>query len=953
MVRRYWGAVATGRASEPHGDATGGNIGEMAKRGVAAELVGRADQLESLRAAWADVVGGKPRVTVVTGEAGIGKSRIVSELAAGVQDGEVRRGQCVRLGHAALPLAPFRVALADLLPWSDGGWETGDLVDRVALVLARRTQTLPVLLVIEDLHWADEASLDVVDHIARSLPTSRLMLLVNLRVDPPAPRPVRDLVAEVSRLPHAELLPLTRLDDRDVVRQMQSILGRPPKADVARRVVQRSQGVPFLVEELTAAEAAGVDRLPESVVDIMSLRASSVSPTARSLLEAAAIAGDRMTEARLLELARLDPIHVQPGLRELLDTGLLVIDHDDGTFSFRHALLREAVERELLPSQAADLHRRCAELMSMSADDSDLVTAAHHWWLAGEASRPRALEAAAVAAAAARRMGAFGEELVHRERILSVRDGAEPGTADHEERIRQLGQAAIASERAGELDRAHDLFEVARSELDLGLEPELAAWLLTREAGVLLNARGELPEVEADLRTVTTLLEPAPGPALGVALSGLLQFEQRHRSDRDRLLDLTLAALRHIDGHDDYTEAHLRGYLAVLVGMDPDATEEALDLFDRAVAWAEEHSEPNAAMAIMINRTDYLLALGQSRAAFDAGQQTLRATERRPVGGSMRDYITGNLADAALVTGRWDAGVAALQESFLVDQTNLERSANYSVLGLLHLALGDVGAAGVCAEESRRRRGEVPADPQFVTGFAQLDGELALVHADPEGAVERVREVEHHLVVVWPGWAWPLLDLAARSVAAARGRMPDWLTAAVEAQLRRGPTPLYWPPVLLARLGGSLAGWDAALRATAEPDAPVLVRMQTRLSAAEAIAAAGDRRRAQALLRQVVEEARRLGAAGILGAAGDLAKRARLPLDDAPASRHGGPSQDLTARELDVLRLVAAGRSNAHIASQLVISPKTVSVHISHILDKLTAHSRGEAAAIARERGIV
>gem|GEM_PF-6389253 len=151
---------------------------------------------------------------------------------------------------------------------------------------------------------------------------------------------------------------------------------------------------------------------------------------------------------------------------------------------------------------------------------------------------------------------------------------------------------------------------------------------------------------------------------------------------------------------------------------------------------------------------------------------------------------------------------------------------------------------GLCRGVARQT-GDDAGRTQFFTGFAQLDCELALLQSQPDVVLDLVRGAsDGQLGSVWPAYAWPLLDVAARSVPARGPHAPEWLDTAVEAQRHRGPSPPYWPPVLLARLDRSLDGWDAALEATAKPDAAEMVRMQVRLSAAEAIAGAGDRRRA-------------------------------------------------------------------------------------------------------------
>jgi len=308
-----------------------------------------------------------------------------------------------------------------------------------------------------------------------------------------------------------------------------------------------------------------------------------------------------------------------------------------------------------------------------------------------------------------------------------------------------------------------------------------------------------LPGVEADLRRVAATLEPAPGPALGVALAGVLLFEQRNRAPRDRLIDLTRAALHHIDGHDDFQEAHLRGYLAWVVGMVPDAAQEALDLFDEALRWAEDHREPNAVRAILINRTDYRFALGLSRAALEAGRRTLEMAERWPIGGSMHDYVAGNFADAALVTGDWDAGIAALQESFLVDQANVERAANYSLLGLLHLARGDVAAAIAPAAESRDRRGTTQAERSSSPASRSSTASWRCCSPSPTscstsfGARQMDSSAPCGLRMPGRSWTWPPDRCPRADRTHLSGSIPPWKPSGIEARARPIGHRCCWP----------------------------------------------------------------------------------------------------------------------------------------------------------------
>jgi DNA-binding NarL/FixJ family response regulator len=303
--------------------------------------------------------------------------------------------------------------------------------------------------------------------------------------------------------------------------------------------------------------------------------------------------------------------------------------------------------------------------------------------------------------------------------------------------------------------------------------------------------------------------------------------------------------------------------------------------------------------------------------------------------------------------------VAVLEDALRVERPNLERSGLYARLGALRAATGDLDGARAATSLAGSRLGVGSADPSMLVLLATVEAELALAEGRPtEAAGIASRAVEGPGTLVASAETWRLLRVAAAaSVASSRrvgGSPPDRLIEAARKQEAREPgSP--WVHILAAELAdGDAERWRRAAAAAAEDTVPVLVRLQVLFRTGETALAAGSRAEAADLLGEVVRSSTRLGARGVLDAARDLVSRARLKVEDADvvATDRSGPD-GLTPRELEVLHLVAAGRSNASIAASLVISIKTVSVHVSHILDKLGVASRGEAAATARARGLV
>ena len=398
----------------------------------------RSGELAVLASAWQDAAAGRPRVVLVRGEAGVGKTRLVgafeSEAPAAAL---VLHGACVRLGTQAAAFTPFRGVLGELVDtWGlnrvrslaagaasavsalvpdlaeSSAPEAGDTCDAVARLLDRASREQPLVLVVEDLHWADDGSLVMVDYLGRALRSSRLLMVITLRAGPGARSPADSMVAELMTLARVDTVDVAPLSAAGVRHQLRGILGRPPPVALADRIVTRSQGVPFLVEELAAAEAEGEHGVPESLRGVLLLRTAGLSSSAKTVLHAVALAGRHVDEATLVAVCDLDNAAVDAALGELRDAALLVFDRGDGTADVRHALLREAVESQLVPGEAARLHRRYARLLDASSAENGshrrAIEAADHWWLAGDVEQAR--RGAVGAARTAQSFGLYREE---------------------------------------------------------------------------------------------------------------------------------------------------------------------------------------------------------------------------------------------------------------------------------------------------------------------------------------------------------------------------------------------------------------------------------------------------------------------------------------------------------------------------------------------------------------
>jgi Response regulator containing a CheY-like receiver domain and an HTH DNA-binding domain len=741
---------------------------------------------------------------------------------------------------------------------------------------------------------------------------------------------------------------------------MAGILGGPPEAGFAERIVRRSAGVPFLVEELTAAGDVGDGEVPEELRLLVLRRTRSLSPGAAAALRAVATAGGPVEEQTIATVGELQERDLGAALRELVDRDLLVVNRVLGRYDVRHALLREAVDQDLLPGEAAHLHERHALLLEESGatDLRSVIEAADHWWVARRLDR--AYPAALRAAAGARAMSAYGEELLLLERCLSLWPVLEdPAAGDFPDRAELLAAAGRAARLAGRYETSRELLDQARSDLGPADPPLRSAQVLFEEA-LLLRSLGDAPGIEDALRSLLGGLPPGPSLARAHTLNALLQLQLHRRHDVPELLRTVRAAIEAASGAGEpVVAAHLQVTHASLLADGADHRGEADALLSSAWEMGEDLDDVALMLRVLEARGRMLVGRGRFREGEAAARQGLRLAAERGSSVLILDYLLAILGDALLAIGQWGEAASILEDALRVDRPNLERAGLYARLAAVRCAVGDLDGARTAAETARSRLAGGAADPSLLVLLATVDAELGLAEGRPTVATDLARRAATEQAGrVAPSETWRLLWVAAiASTAASRprgGEPPTWLVEAITAHVA-GDAGSPWADVVAAELaGGEPDLWRRAVAACDEDSVPVLVRLHVLYRAGGACLSSGARAEAARLLGEVVDSAQRFGAEGILEAALDLMARARLRVTGADMSGPVDPSgaARLTPRELEVLRLLAAGRSNAAIAGLLFISNKTVSVHVSHILDKLGVASRGEAAASALARGL-
>ena len=401
-------------------------------------------------------------------------------------------------------LAALVPELGSLSSGGDPEMARGRLFGVVLVLLEQLAARQPVVLVIEDLHWADRSTGELLAFLVRNLRQAAVLLVATFRSDELGQAgPVRRLLAELGRLDGVTRLELERLSRGQVAAQLEAILGRPPDLAVATAVYERGGGNPLFTEVLLTPDGMLTPGLPGPARDLLLGAVAELPADCQRVLRAAAVGGTRVGHGLLTAVTRRDGEALDGALRPAVAAAVLVAGEAD--YAFRHELFREAVLWDLLPGERAGIHRAFAEALeadpSLSLDYLPSVAEALHWRGAGE--NRRALPAAWAAAGAACAVFAYAEQLQMLELVLDLWEGM-PDAAAHvaTDRVGVIEIAAEAARLAGEPERGLPLVETALSGLDEACDPELAASLPRLRAALRqqLLLPGQVDDLEAALR---------------------------------------------------------------------------------------------------------------------------------------------------------------------------------------------------------------------------------------------------------------------------------------------------------------------------------------------------------------------------------------------------------------------------------------------------------------------
>ncbi len=1008
----------------------------VATRVSSRTFVGRRDQHEVAREALDRAESGRPTFLIVAGDAGVGKTRFVDEVARGAEAGGWRTlvGGCVQMGDDTLPYAPILEALrrlADgvrpgdlatllgpgsselgrLLPdlvrsptaeagTGDGAMASGQgrLLEALLAVLRHLAADRPLLFVVEDIHWADPSTLAMLGYLGRNLGGS-IVLIATYRSDELHRRhPLLPFVAELERRGGVERIDLLPFEKTEIAELVRAIRLDTPAA-LIDQLSERSDGNAFYIEELLATSAAtGV--LPATLGEVLLARVATLTEPTQDLLRIASAAGAHIAISLLGTVSGLDEPEVHDRLREAVERHILALDRTTHQLAFRHALMREAIYDGLLPWEQARLHAAFATALetesAIEADAARIAELAYHWHAAHDL--PRALVAAVRAGAAFDRVSAPDEAHRQYERALDLWDRV-PDAAQilGLQRVDLLERAAAAESNV-DPGRAAALIRSAIPLADVAADPVRAAELWGR-VGTYLDMSGDGTAGIDACRTAVRLL-PVDAPpasrarvlaALGRNLMSVARFDEATEVLEEAVALAASAGADEAEGSALNSLGQALGYLGDFESgrLKVAASREIAIRLDRA----EDVGRADTSLLDLLFHV-----AGRLEETARLASTTFRFLQQSYLASHYGVHALSHGAGALTRLGRWDEANAMLEGTRgYVSAGSAEILLNQR-LALLEVGRGQHDLAAERIALVRRLIGG-SHDPQYTLTLAEASAELALWQHRPLDARQVVVEAFGRIGVsdvrdirLVGGFeagnvsrVCPVIALAIRAAAdqaelvagrpdegssdeirrVASGCLAVMQKIDVENRRRRSalvPVAGAWVRLCEAeagRAGGepSPEAWSEAAITFAGLEMPYQAAYSRWRQAEAHLARREPRDRAIGALVEAHRLSTQLGAEPLRREVEAVARRARIDLDRARHATDRPPKPDapfgLTARELEVLGLMVAGLTNREIGGQLFVSPKTVATHVEHILGKLGATRRTEAATIAHRLGLV
>jgi DNA-binding CsgD family transcriptional regulator/tetratricopeptide (TPR) repeat protein len=990
-------------------------------------FVGREGELARLLAALSSDI----RLVLVVGDAGVGKTRFTGEVMtrATAAGAVMARGECLPLADT-LPLLPVTSALGELArleggglleralgdapgyirgevrrllpglgpddsPESGGrdeGWRRERLFSAVADLLdaAGRCAGSAVGLVIEDVHWADSATLDLLTFLTRAGRRGAVTVVATCRSDEaPLAAQVADWLAQMRGAAGVEEIRLGPLSRPEVGQLAAALAGGPAPTQVIDELYARAEGNPFFTEQLVAAGLPGAydsgsgvaTGLPDRLAELLTARAGRCAGDARAVLAGLAVAGRPLAEDMLGRVTGLNAETVRGGLRELAAARLLAEDPIGAAHRPRHALLAEAVSGGLLPGERAALHEQTARALAAAGNPTLAAEVAGHWQAAGNPAEE--LPARMAAAETAERVFGYAEAAEHWQRAIEL-CRTQPGAAEAAGvGLPRIYVRAIDALRwSGAEVRAEAIAEEAYRRFADDPDPATAAVVRHRAAyfRAIETPDTGLPLIEEALRLheqippssdgaeawldyADTFLRAGVGPREGIVPALQRAQEITQAVGATALMPRVMASLA--------ADAFLHGQVT-----------EGFAFLERGWVLARAADDAVGLVRLAVNESDALLKLARFANAAEMASGAIASARQAGLVTSLSiSILTYNTCEALLALGR-TAEAAALIDPLTAGPASRDHWPLHETRAEVDLLRGDIAAA-------ERRRAPVKLIPGRAVysahESAQRAAELAVWAGRPADALEEVRQV------------LPLFGDADRTFLCGRlltVGMRACADLAENARARRDE-----PAAVAARAAADgLASWVNQMAGVPFADHPYVATIPAERATWDAeqtrLAGTGDQeawrraakswdelgcphragyawwRQAQAQLDAGqpptaaaaalrAAEAAADGHAPLLAQVRLLAERARIQLQTVPPAVGQAPptavpqAYGLTDRELAVLRLLAAGRTNAQIGAELYISPKTASVHVSSIFRKLGVSSRIQAAGLAERAGLL
>ncbi|HZV80071.1 MAG TPA: AAA family ATPase [Candidatus Binatus sp.] len=926
----------------------------------ASRFIDRRAQSESLERWYAAAAAGKGQTVAISAEGGAGKSRLLYEFArdAKARGARTAVGHC--LEYVQSPFAPFLAAFSALIAdnprvLTSANMTTAalahlipELQDRVpnaapqdvdklrvfsAFVdgLKRFSAEQPVVVVVEDLHWADDGTLELLQHVSANIDDCRVLVVVSFRTeDVKRPNRLRSIIAKLERRQSFHNMAVGPLAEPDMHELVEDAAGdeaeqQPLTAARISAICVQSEGNPLFAEELlrTALDSsdANTSALPGSVREAVLERFGALDESARKIITTAAAFGRTFDPEFLARMTDVPVDDVIAALKGAVDQSLVIEERGSGgRFAFRHELTRAAIYGELLEAESQRLHERIANALeqTQSAHDAEL---AFHWWQAGR--RDRAAAFYERAGDAALEVFAYRDAVTAYERVL------EHGSHDAARWAELELKLASALHQTGLQDRAMRAIEAALAYYEAAGDRDKAAAVCLQlaflrggygdSAGALELANKALAIIEDD-------------PAREVYFDAhvmLMQMFTEFRWEPQRFSEEAALAQRATGSRSpaaQVTFLGVSGFAAVGRGE----LEQAVALTDQAVALALENNESRAAVRWLASLAMVASDAGEDAVAREAFASTMKLLRSRGIGGLTGAWIVLSSARAELLAGKLSRARELIGEALA---QGIE-SPIFSVWAArtaipLGLALDDDALVKRCARKQvieEALGSSVPAAIATVGAFAEnleVQGRSDDARALLSRTLEALSQIDAR-----PGPG----DIEACMCTIARiGKLADVPQARKLLEQTAALSHVRSTPAMLALFNAHVAtrAGDHAAEQHASDAAEAFKQINWPMHEAQALELLGRFKAAHSIYERIgaVRDVRRLDA--ILN----------------PVNRRGRAKGDLTAREREICDLLVQGKTNKAIAEQLVLSERTVESHVSSVLTKLNAATRAELIA--------